>query len=322
MARNGSGVYSPPGTDFPAVSGATIASAKYNNVINDIATALTGSLAANGETTVTANIPLAGYKLTGVGAATARTDAASLANTQDQTGTYVATVGGTADAITLTPSPAIAAYTAGQRFSFVASGANTGATTVAISGLVAKSVTKNGSTALAASDISSGQLVTITYDGSRFQVGSAPTAGMAAADILTAIKTVDGSGSGLDADLLDGISSASFAQLSSANFTALQLGGVNVGYLVIPRHATAGAAATTWNGKCNAVSAGFTIDNSVFAAGDAFMVFNDSGSAITVTRGTGLTMYNYAGTDSATISVPAHTSVSVWFNSASVCIVK
>ena len=322
MARNGSGTYSPPGTDFPAVSGTTIDSTKYNNVVNDIATALTGSLAANGETTVTAHIPLAGYKLTGVGAATARTDAATLASVVDGTGVYVATVGGTADAITLTPSPAITAYAAGQRFSFVSSGANTGATTVAISGLTAKSVTKNGSTALAASDIASGALVTLTYDGSRFQVGSSPTAGMAAADILTAIKTVDGSGSGLDADLLDGVSSASFAQLSSANFTALQLGGVNVGYLVIPRHSTAGAAATTWNGKCNAVSAGFTIDTAVFAAGDAFMVFNDSGSAITITRGTSVTMYNSNGTDSATISLGAHMTASVWFNSASVCVVK
>lgn len=36
------------------------------------------------------------------------------------------------------------------------------------------------------------------------------TADMTAAEILTAIKTVDGSGSGLDADLLDGQSSAYF----------------------------------------------------------------------------------------------------------------
>ena len=90
--------------------------------MNDIATALTNSLAANGETTVTANIPLGGNKLTGVGAATTRTDAATLATIQDGTGVYVATVGGTADVITLTASPAITAYTAGQLFSWIASG--------------------------------------------------------------------------------------------------------------------------------------------------------------------------------------------------------
>lgn len=37
------------------------------------------------------------------------------------------------------------------------------------------------------------------------------TADMSAAELLTAIKTVDGTGSGLDADLLDGLSSAAFA---------------------------------------------------------------------------------------------------------------
>jgi len=75
MSRNGSGVYSPSATGYPAVASTTIESAKYNAVIADIATALTLSIAANGETTITANIPLAGYKITGLGNATADTDA-------------------------------------------------------------------------------------------------------------------------------------------------------------------------------------------------------------------------------------------------------
>ena len=75
MSRNGSGVYSPSATGYPAVASTTIESAKYNAVIADIATALTLSIAANGETTITANIPLAGYKITGLGNASADTDA-------------------------------------------------------------------------------------------------------------------------------------------------------------------------------------------------------------------------------------------------------
>lgn len=44
-----------------------------------------------------------------------------------------------------------------------------------------------------------------------------------ASDVLTKIKTVDGSGSGLDADLLDGSDSAAYAKLASANeFTQTQ----------------------------------------------------------------------------------------------------
>ena len=66
---------SPSETGYPAVASTTIESAKYNAVIADIATALTLSIAANGETTITANIPLAGYKITGLGNASADTDA-------------------------------------------------------------------------------------------------------------------------------------------------------------------------------------------------------------------------------------------------------
>ncbi|MGY8866819.1 MAG: hypothetical protein ACKVJK_14570, partial [Methylophagaceae bacterium] len=43
------------------------------------------------------------------------------------------------------------------------------------------------------------------------------TADQTAAQILTAIKTVDGAGSGLDADLLDGVSSASFLRSDTAD---------------------------------------------------------------------------------------------------------
>ena len=71
MSRNGSGVYQPSATGYPAIASTTIESAKYNAVIADIATALTLSIAANGETTITANIPMSGYKITGLGNATA-----------------------------------------------------------------------------------------------------------------------------------------------------------------------------------------------------------------------------------------------------------
>lgn len=130
------------------------------------------AICKDGQTTITANIPFGGNKITGLGAGTARTDAASLATIQDGTGVYVGTVGGTADVITLTPSPAITAYAAGQTFRFIASGANTTNVTVNVSGLGAKAITKNGTDALVAGDIPSGSLVEISYDGTRFQLGT------------------------------------------------------------------------------------------------------------------------------------------------------
>lgn len=85
-------------------------------------------------------------------------------------GAWAGTAGGSADALTLTPSPAIASYAAGQCFRFIAGSANTTAVTVAVSGLATKAITKNGSTALIAGDIPSGAVITMTYDGTQFQL--------------------------------------------------------------------------------------------------------------------------------------------------------
>jgi hypothetical protein len=79
-------------------------------------------------------------------------------------------VGGTADAITLTPSPALASYVAGEAITFIVASANTGAVTVDVSGLGAKSVTKTGTTPMAAGELVAGQIVTLRYDGTRYQL--------------------------------------------------------------------------------------------------------------------------------------------------------
>lgn len=61
------------------------------------------------------------------------------------------------------------------------------------------------------------------------------TADQTAAEILTAIKTVDGAGSGLDADLLDGINGADLATKASPTFT---------GTVTIPSGAVLGTPAS------------------------------------------------------------------------------
>lgn len=83
--------------------------------------------------------------------------------------------------ITATASPTLTAYVAGQTFRFVATGTNTGAVTINIDGLGAKSITKDVLTPLAAGDIDSGQVVQITYDGTRFQLLSSSASGGAGA---------------------------------------------------------------------------------------------------------------------------------------------
>jgi hypothetical protein len=71
MPRNGSGVYTVYTPGNPVVAGTTIDPTAFNNTTNDLATALTNSLASNGETAVTANLPMAGFKHTGAGNASA-----------------------------------------------------------------------------------------------------------------------------------------------------------------------------------------------------------------------------------------------------------
>lgn len=131
---------------------------------NAVATALSTALYKDGQQTPTANIPLGGYKITNLGDATARTDAAKTSQVQD--GSFISgATGGSADTYTFTPSPAIAAYANGQCFRLRATATNTGASTLNVSGLGAKDIkTKDGS------DLSAGMIVNtewfvVIYDG-------------------------------------------------------------------------------------------------------------------------------------------------------------
>jgi hypothetical protein len=90
--------------------------------------------------------------------------------------TWCGTAGGTADALTLTPATPISAYTAGQTFEFICAQANTGAVTAAISGLAARAITWNGTTALAANDLVANRIYKITDDGTRLQLHATPYA--------------------------------------------------------------------------------------------------------------------------------------------------
>lgn len=153
MARNGSGTYSAPAADFPAVASTLIESTKFNNIVNDIATAMSASIAVDGQTTVTANIPMNSKKFTGVTTGSARTDSNSLGQVQDGTLNWVAG-GGTADAITATYSPAITTLIDGQICCVRATAANATTTpTFAPNGLTARTIVKYGGQALVVGDI-------------------------------------------------------------------------------------------------------------------------------------------------------------------------
>lgn len=161
MPRNGSGTYSLPAGN-PVVTGTTISSTTHNTTMSDVATALTGSLAKDGQTTPTNNLPMGTYKHTGVGAATNLTDYARADQAQNSSFVWCGTAGGTANAITLTPNPSIAAYAAGQTFRFKSgANANTSTVTFAISGLSAIDGQVNGA-ACSGGEIAANQWYQIT----------------------------------------------------------------------------------------------------------------------------------------------------------------
>lgn len=87
MPFNGSGTYTPPGADFPAVTGTTISSSKYNNVVNDIASALTGVVTRDGQSPMTAALPMGGQLITGLGTGSVSAPALSFTGDAD-TGVY------------------------------------------------------------------------------------------------------------------------------------------------------------------------------------------------------------------------------------------
>jgi hypothetical protein len=74
MSRNGSGTYSLPAGN-PVVTGTPISSTWANTTLSDIATALTGSVASDGQTTMTGNLPMGNNQITGLADGTLTTDA-------------------------------------------------------------------------------------------------------------------------------------------------------------------------------------------------------------------------------------------------------
>ena len=168
MSYNGSGVFQINTTGQPVVAGTVISSTAFNALTSDLATGLSTAITKDGQTTVTANIPLAGFKITGLGAATVGTDAVQYGQIQSNTDKLV-TVSGT-DTLTGSVTPALTAYAAGNLFSFVVANTNTGAVTINIDGVGSKAITRTGSTALVAGDMVAGEVVLIEYDGTRFQL--------------------------------------------------------------------------------------------------------------------------------------------------------
>lgn len=197
----------------------------------DLADAIENCVARDGQNAASANLPMATFLHTNVGAATSRSNYGRVAELQDETIWKAASPGGTGDAITGTITPAPSAYTQGMLVWVIAPGANTVvAPTINVNSLGAKTIRKRQA-ALIAGDYASGDLLYLVYDGTYFELlnpkNSLPdlsalttdTTGGAAADF---VPFVDASESNASNKVLitDFMTNAIAAQTSDATIGA------------------------------------------------------------------------------------------------------
>ena len=97
---------------------------------------------------------------------------------------------GSSNAYIVTYNPAPTSLVVGQHYPFIANFTNTGVATVNVNSLGAHYLTKRGTTAIGANDISSGSVVDTVWDGTYFQMTS--LLGSLGAGTVTTVDTANG----------------------------------------------------------------------------------------------------------------------------------
>jgi hypothetical protein len=141
--------------------------AKLDTEFAGVATGLSTCILRDGTGLPTAAIPFNSQRITTLGNATANADAANAGQVQNGSLITLSAVSGV-DTITATMTPTLAAYTTRMVITFTPAGSNTGAATLNINGLGAKSIKKGNGTALAAADLVAAVPALLIYDGTNF----------------------------------------------------------------------------------------------------------------------------------------------------------
>lgn len=139
----------------------------------DIAGGITETWNRSGQNSPTQDLPMSGYKFTGVGNAAARNQFGVVGQVQDNAFNYAVDTGA-ANAITIAPNPPITANVAGQQWLVLIAATNTATTvTLSVSGITGVPVKNLDGTDPAIGDIVAGTLRTFTFDGTNAQIDSA-----------------------------------------------------------------------------------------------------------------------------------------------------
>ncbi len=253
--------------------------------------------APNASTTVKGIVQLPSQAQTDAKTATGSTGAA-LAVTPDklratQYNDYVADTG-SASTYAIAPSPTNAAYVTGQQFTFKAATANTansGVSTLAVNGLAQKTIKKLTNVDLVVNDIAVGQIVSVVYDGTNFQmmdpVGNPP-------QLLASISTDATLGGSTPSATLYPSQNAVYKALyinslitttfeTAGRFASLVSGGTNTfnttGLLLDTTVTTTRCAGITWQIGPNGSGGDITANNPTFSAAFNTTTNGTAGSA-------------------------------------------
>ncbi len=136
----------------------------------------------------------------------------------------------------------------------------------------------------------------------------------------------DGTGSGLDADTLDGIQASSFATisgtetLSNKTLTSPTINGGTIQSRPQASSETTGTLTSASANKTIQATGGITINNSVFSAGDIIVIYAGASSR-TLTQGSGVTMRLAGTATTGNRTLAARAIATLFFVSASEVVV-
>lgn len=140
-----------------------------NNNLSDLGAEMANSIAKDGQTQPTSNLPMNGFKHTNVANGSVRDDYTAVGQVQDGGIAYDGTATGTANAIETAPTPNVTALAEGMEWLFTAASDNTGAVTIQRGTAPAVAGQINDS-ALTGGEILTGKHYRCFYDGTAVQV--------------------------------------------------------------------------------------------------------------------------------------------------------
>jgi hypothetical protein len=234
MAFNGTGTYVLPTNSLvpDAVAGTDIVSDDFDEFTGDIETALTNCICKDGQSTPSAPLPMGTNNHTGVGDATALDEYASANQVVDNALTYggASAAGSDTYAVSLTISPG--AYAAGNRFQFIADVDNTGACTLNINSLGAKSIKLADGNDPFDGAIQASSIADVIYDGTNFillnpwdSALSGVTASAAELNVLDGVT--GGTVTASKGVVVDGSKDiGTFGEITAATFTGTNVDGI------------------------------------------------------------------------------------------------